>query len=94
MPKPRSWPGSPETKRLAELSKPTKASAAHRGRLGRPHWSTTCRCHPGVDRLLAAAGAWSLAKQAVMLWTPEPPSRLILWMAKAPSTAAIAPGLG
>ena len=27
------------------------------------------------------------------LWTPEPPSRLILWMAKAPSTAAIAPGL-
>ena len=47
-----------------------------------------------MDRLLAAAGAWIWPSRLSSLWTPEPPSLLILWMAKAPSTAAIAPGLG
>ena len=72
-----------------------RTSTAYRGRPGRANWTTTSPkvATPGVDRLLAAAGAWSLAKQVAVtiVVTPGRSSRLILWMAKAPSTVASSP---
>ena len=99
MPKPRSsWPGSTlKTKRLAaELSKLAGPQLRIEDDLAAAHWSTTCRrCHPGVDRLLAAAGAWSLAKQAVII--VDAGTAITVDFVDGEGTfhgGAIAPGLG